>query len=222
MYAHKIEALRVAEVLAQDQYSRAVEFLGKYDSFYAEKNMERAKVLHARAKCCNDLLMRIKSMAGSGDVSAIVNDMLANSELSVLEMQAVLFHGPEWGNHLYTSALHHPEKPASLYQIEIIRKSDGEAFYKVGHTGVDLNRRINALGICRKTYTVSVHHSLQFRKKRYAESEEKRIHDQHADLRYTGMPFLDNGHTEVYTQPILSNRLKLEIALYSLLGISRD
>jgi hypothetical protein len=222
MYAHKIEELRVAEVLAKDQYSRAVEFLGKYDSFHAEKNFERAQKLHARARRCNDVLMKIKGIAGSGDISAIVNDMLANSDLSVDEMEAVLWHAPEWGNHLYTSALHHPEKPASLYQIEILRKSDGEAFYKVGHTGADLNRRINALGICRKTYSVSIHHSFQFRKKRFAEFEEKRIHDNNVHLRYMGAPFLDNGHTEVYSTPLLSNRLLLEISLYSLLGISRD
>jgi hypothetical protein len=222
MYTNHVESFRKQEAIARDQLSRATEFLDECSADLAESKFNRAQKLRERAELCNDVIHRLQFIGKMGTLADATKAILSSDALTPDEMEALLWFAPEWGNHLYSSGAHPMEKPAYLYQVEIVRHSDGEAFYKVGHTGSRLDRRITALGICRKTYTVNVHHSIPFRKKRYAEAEEKRIHDQNVSLRYLGTPFLDNGHTEVYSQPILSNRLRLEISLYSLLGISRD
>jgi hypothetical protein len=222
MYSNNLEFFRKQEVLARDQYSRASAFLDGCSADLAASKLFRAQKLRERAELCNDVIERLHFTGKMGSLADAAKAVLSSNSLTPDEMEAVMYFAPEWGNHLHSQGMHPQEKPASLYQIEIVRRSDQETFYKVGHTSVNLQKRIAALGICRKTYTVSVHHSISFRKKRYAEAEEKRIHDQNAEHRYLGAPFLDNGHTEVYSQPIMDNRLRLEISLYSLLGISRD
>jgi hypothetical protein len=222
MYTSHIEFFRKQEAAATTQLDYALQFLDGCSIDLADSKLRRAQQLRARAELCNDVIKRMQFIGKMGALADATKAILKNDALTPEEMEAILWFAPEWGNHLYSSGAHPMERPAHLYQVEIIRRSDGEAFYKVGHTGGRLDRRITALGICRNTYNVSVHHSIPFRKKRYAESEEKRIHEESASLRYLGTPFLDNGHTEVYSQPILSNRLRLEISLYSLLGISRD
>lgn len=180
---------------------------------------ERNLSILAQAKLCNATLKRIRQSADesfNGNVAEAIDDALDKSLLSVHEMESLLRFGPEWGQLLTNDA-----KPATLYQLEITDKRDGEVYYKVGHTSGNVESRVKKMGICNLTFSVNVHHAIKFREKWCAEAEEKRLHARNASLRYVGAPIMLNGHTEVYMQPLVSPRLKLELCLYSLLGAAR-
>lgn len=188
----------------------------RFNTDALRNRLERDKKLLLQAEICNDAISRIKLTTGDGDVSDVLDRILFDYSLTIPEMESILQFGPEWGKLLSTDS----NSPV-LYQLEIIDKRDGEVYYKVGHTGGNVKSRINHLGICKRTFSVNVHHMIQFREKWCAEAEEKRLHARNESLRYVGPPIMSNGHTEVYTQPLLSHGLKLELCLYSLLGVAR-
>lgn len=211
-YSKQIEELRVAHAKSAQLYLEA-----SISNSDARRNrLSRDEKLLYQAETCNAALSRIKYTAGQGDVAQVVDGVLSSSSLTMPEMEAILQFGPEWGKLLTNGP-----KPSTLYQLEITNRRDGEVYYKVGHTSGSIQSRINGLGICKRTFSVNVHHMIQFREKWCAEAEEKRLHARNEPLRYVGPPIMSNGHTEVYTQPLLSHGLKLELCLYSLLGIAR-
>lgn len=211
-YSKHIEKLREAQKVSAQLYLEATD----HNTDSRRNRLARDEKLLYQAEICDSVLSRIKSVAGNGDLSAAADVVLTTASLSIPEMEAILQFGPEWGKLLTTGP-----KASMLYQLEITDKRDGEVYYKVGHTSGKIQTRIAALGICKRTFNVNVHHTILFREKWCAEAEEKRLHARNAALRYTGNPIMSNGHTEVYTQPLVSHKLKLELCLYSLLGIAR-
>lgn len=211
-YSKQIEELRAAHAKSAQLYLEA-----SVSNTDARRNrLARDEKLLCQAETCNSALSRIKWVAGQSDVASVVDGILSSSSLTRLEMESILQFGPEWGKLLTNGT-----KPSTLYQLEITDRRDGEVYYKVGHTSGNIQSRINGLGICKRTFNINVHHTILFREKWCAEAEEKRLHARNAELRYIGIPFLSNGHTEVYTQPLLNHKLKLELCLYSLLGVAR-
>jgi hypothetical protein len=210
MYFEKISEIDIALASALDDFSNSNEYGINVDSTLAR--IERLQSMIQKAKLCNRVLEQIREDADDGDVSVVVRRVLDNNELSVEQMGVILLFAPQWSKTLIQDGTISSLKSASLYQVEFLRKSDGAVFYKVGHTGRPLKRK----------YSAHVHHQILFAKKHVAAAEEARLHLANMALRYDGEPFLTNGHTEVYTEPLISQKLRLEIALYALLGISRD
>lgn len=205
MYFDKVEELENSLTLAHRQV-----------------DIERLHNLSLKAQLCNRVIEQIRHEARNSDVAAIARRVLDNNELAIEQMGAILFFAPQWSTTLMnygdTSAL----RAASLYQVEFIRRSDGAVFYKVGHTGRPVTTRLSGFKYDKRKFSANVHHQILFAKKHVAAAEEARLHLANTALRYDGEPFLTNGHTEVYTEPLLRPRLRLEISLYALLGISRD
>jgi hypothetical protein len=220
MYSEKIDALEKSLAQAQEDLASGSEH---HRSINASLNLvDRLTGLIQKAKICDDVLERLRFIGKMGDLASATQSILSRDVLTVEEMGAVLLFAPQWSKTLVpwgeTSSL----KAASLYQVEFVRRSDSATFYKVGHTGRQLTTRLSGLKYDKRLYSASVHHQILFAKKHIAAAEEARLHLGNESLRYTGEPFLANGHTEVYTEPLLSHKLRLEIALYALLGISRD
>ena len=217
-YSKKIEELRA---IAEKSYEALQEVLANErwsEEDAARKRHDRNVILKWDAHICNTILNNLKRDSDESglSVSEIIDSAISQNSFSVEDMETFFRFGPEWGNLLTNGP-----KSSSLYQLEIIDKRNGEVYYKVGHTSGNVKNRMRGLGICKRTFDVTVHHTILFREKWCAEAEEKRLHARNAELRYVGTPFLSNGHTEVYMQPLLSHRLKLELCLYSLLGVAR-
>lgn len=168
------------------------------------------------------MLEQIREDAKYCDISVVVRRMLDTNELSIAQMGTILLFAPQWSKTLLPFGEVSSLSAASLYQIEFIRKSDRAVFYKVGHTGRAVTTRLSGLKYDKRQYIANIHHQILFSKKHVAAAEEARLHIANSELRYTGEPFLTKGHTEVYTEPLISPKLRLEISLYALLGISRD
>jgi hypothetical protein len=220
MYFEKISEMDIALASALDDFSNSNEYGINVDSTLAR--IERLQSMIQKAKLCNRVLEQIREDADDGDVSVVVRRVLDNNELSVEQMGVILLFAPQWSKTLIQDGTISSLKSASLYQVEFLRKSDGAVFYKVGHTGRPLTTRLSGFKYDKRKYSAHVHHQILFAKKHVAAAEEARLHLANMALRYDGEPFLTNGHTEVYTEPLISQKLRLEIALYALLGISRD
>lgn len=220
MYSEKVEAFEESLALAQEDLAKGREHRRSINA--SLHLIERLTGLIPKAQLCNRVIETIRSEARDGAVSVVAQRMIDNNELSIEQMGAILLFAPQWSKTLLTYGEVSSLKAASLYQVEFIRKADGAVFYKVGHTGRQLTTRLSGFKYDKRLYTASVHHQILFVKKHVAAAEEARLHLANADLRYTGEPFLTNGHTEVYTEPLVSHKLRLEISLYALLGISRD
>jgi hypothetical protein len=217
MYSEKVEELEKYLALAEADLAKGIE---ERRSINASLNLvDRLKGLIPKAKLCDDVLERLRN---TDDIASATQEMLASNSLTVKEMGAVLLFAPQWSKTLVSFGNIASCKAASLYQIEFVRHEDGAAFYKIGHTGRYLTERMSAFKYDKRQYAANIHHQILFTKKHIAAAEEARLHLANASLRYEGEPFLMNGHTEVYTEPLISHKLRLEISLYSLLGISRD
>jgi hypothetical protein len=220
MYSDKIEELEKSLALAQEDLAAVIE---ARRSINASLNLvDRLNGLIPKAKLCNDVLQRLHFIGKMGDVASATQAILSKDALTVEEMGTILLFAPQWSKTLLPAGEVHSLKAASLYQVEFIRKSDGAVFYKIGHTGRQLTTRLSGFKYDKRKYSASVHHQILFVKKHVAAAEEARLHLANTALRYEGEPFLTNGHTEVYTEPLISYKLRLEISLYALLGISRD
>lgn len=214
-YSKKVDELRLieqqsAEVLANAQWD---------EEDVARNRHLRDTLLKMQAQICNTQLKTLKRESEEsfgGNLSLTIDAALSQNAYSADEMETIFRFGPEWGNLLTTDS-----RGASLYQLEITDRRTGDTYYKVGHTGGSVQARMKSLGICKQTFDVNVHHTILFREKWCAEAEEKRLHARNADHRYMGSPIMSNGHTEVYTQPLVGHKLKLELCLYSLLGVAR-
>lgn len=217
-YSKQIEELRAIAEKSAEYLNEVLANERRDEEDAARKRHGRDVFLKWDAHICNTLLKNLKHESdelGSSLADAI-NSALSQNSFSAEDMETFFRFGPEWGNLLTNGP-----KASSLYQLEIIDKRDGEVYYKVGHTGGNVQNRMKGLGICKRTFDVNVHHTILFREKWCAEAEEKRLHARNDALRYKGSPIMASGHTEVYTQPLLSHSLKLELCLYSLLGVAR-
>lgn len=218
-YSKKIEEL---QVIAEKSYEALQEVLANErwsEEDAARKRHERNVILKIDAQICNTILKNLKRESEEsfgGNLADTINAALSQNSFSVGNMETLFRFGHEWGNLLTNGP-----KASALYQLEIIDKRNGDVYYKVGHTGGNVQNRMKSLGICKRTFDVNVHHTIMFREKWCAEAEEKRQHARNDSLRYKGSPIMTSGHTEVYAQPLLSHSLKLELCLYSLLGVAR-
>jgi hypothetical protein len=215
MYFDKVEELEKSLALAREQLPERIEY--RHEVYF-----ERLHSLSIKAQLCTRVIEQIRHEAKDSDISIVVKRVLDNNELSIAQMGAVLMFAPQWSKTLVVDGDVSSLRAASLYQVEFIRKSDGEVFYKVGHTGRPVTTRLTGFKYDKRKYSASVHHQILFAKKHVAASEEARLHLANTASRYDGEPFLTNGHTEVYTEPLINPKLRLEISLYALLGISRD
>jgi hypothetical protein len=220
MYFDKVEALELSLAQAQKDIADGREHRR---SINASLNLvDRLTGLIPKAKLCSDVLQRMQLIGKMEDLASATQSILVKDVLTVEEMGAILLFAPQWSKTLLPFWEASSLSAASLYQIEFIRKSDRAVFYKVGHTGRPITTRLSGLKYDKRQYIASIHHQILFAKKHVAASEEARLHLANTALRYDGEPFLTNGHTEVYTEPLISQKLRLEISLYALLGISRD
>jgi hypothetical protein len=219
MYSDIIDGMEKSLVLAKQDLAEHREHRRRINS--SLHLVERLTGLIPKAKLCDDVLERLRFI-GKGDLASATQAILSSDALTVEEMGAILLFAPQWSKTLLPAGEVHSLKAASLYQVEFIRKSDGAVFYKIGHTGRQLTTRLSGFKYDKWKYSASVHHQILFVKKHVAAAEEARLHLANTALRYDGEPFLTNGHTEVYTEPLISYKLRLEISLYALLGLSRD
>lgn len=220
MYENRIKGLEESLALAQKDLEDGREHRRSINA--SLHLVERLNGLIYKARLCNNVVnhVRHQSVICGMDKTYFVKQLLGMDHLlSITQMEAILLFAPQWSTILSPAG---ELKAASLYQVEFIRKSDGAVFYKVGHTGRPLTTRLSGLKYDKRKYTASVHHQILFKKKHVAAAEEARLHLANTALRYDGEPFLTNGHTEVYVEPLISPKLRLEISLYALLGISRD
>jgi hypothetical protein len=217
MYSDKIEELEKSLALAEQDLTERREHRRSINS--SLHLVERLTGLIPRAKLCDAVLERLRN---TDDAASATQAILSSDALTVEEMGAILLFAPQWSKTLLPAGEVHSLKAASLYQIEFLRKSDGDVFYKIGHTGRQLTSRLSGFKYDKRLYSASIHHQILFVKKHVAAAEEARLHMANTALRYTGEPFMTNGHTEVYTEPLISHKLRLELSLYALLGISRD
>lgn len=220
MYEQKVAEIEHSIVTARARLNELIEDRADVNGILS--TLERLQGLDIKAKLCNDVLERIRFVGKMGDIKSAAHALLSQNAFTIAEMGAILLFAPQWSETLRPWGEISSLKAASLYQVEFMRKSDGAVFYKIGHTGRQLTTRLSGFKYDKRLYTASVHHQILFAKKHVAAAEEARLHLANSALRYTGEPFLTNGHTEVYTEPLISHKLRLEISLYALLGLSRD
>lgn len=91
-------------------------------------------------------------------------------------------------------------KPANLYQIRIERE-DGLVVYKVGITNRDPSVRLKGMRVERGC-VATLEKCIQFAVGRDARMIEKRLHKEFMPHRYTGLPLMHNGNTELFTVPL--------------------
>jgi hypothetical protein len=92
-------------------------------------------------------------------------------------------------------------QPGILYQLEFTFPN-GDKAWKVGITNGPPSKRISSLGV-RKGVRVQVSHVRNYIDGAQAAEDERQLHREFKDLRYKGLRFLSNGHTEVYSEPLI-------------------
>lgn len=96
-----------------------------------------------------------------------------------------------------------PDSEGWLYQLRF-KLTDGTNIWKVGITNRNVKERLATMSP-RAGVICEVTHEKYFPVGSAAKAEEKRLHDLGTEqgLRYKGAPFLRNGNTELFSQPLL-------------------
>ncbi len=97
-----------------------------------------------------------------------------------------------------------PKTRAYLYQIEFTLPN-GEKVWKIGITNRTPNKRLDGMGVAGNVlYTIT--HVISHEKGSNARNEESRLHSMGAanGMSYTGARFLGNGHTELFSAPLIA------------------